>query len=627
MLEHYRDDDEKRNAARFVIVNMVGATGSDKSVEDACDEFYEKYDSLMRIHGYDSLSAIFDYGKMSVWDKQVDSLWADYEAQHKAELMHEQVSDIETLSAEYVIGEIDMACEAWKENVHARGCSWDEFCEYVLPYRRKNGVIADDARKRLRERHRGRYFVDESKDIMAEVDSLMSEYRHVTHSGFAGMSIPVLSVGVMERLRHGLCEQRCWMNTMILSSMGMACATDFVPVWGNRNNSHTWNVVIRNGESYAFESFWDEDRWKYKRIYNNRECDSVWGVYRLPKVYRRTFKRYREGPMADESVDVADIPLFFRDERKKDVSKEYFETTDVMLNVEIGDKTVKYVYLCVLNYGGWSAVQWGKLREDGKVIFEDMGRGIVYMPMYCRNGMMLACGNPIIVNAKGEVESVRAETERERVTVSHYTGALGYVKSKVTHGDVTGSLLVDENGDSMCVLPDGWELKSVSVDTKCKKVTRRVTMVLPRGVLALGRLEFHSKADGEMRKIEGVKVVSNVAKTSNGERVCNVLDESSSTGYCGKIEGGKVEFDLGGKYIVEKVVVCPYLHSGFNAGVEYELCYWDGRWRSVDRKTGGGVIEFENAPKGALLIVRPSENTGRMGFRPFRYVNGEVEWW
>ena len=75
MLEHYRDDDEKRNAARFVIVNMVGATGSDKSVEDACDEFYEKYDSLMRIHGYDSLSAIFDYGKMSVWDKQVDSLW------------------------------------------------------------------------------------------------------------------------------------------------------------------------------------------------------------------------------------------------------------------------------------------------------------------------------------------------------------------------------------------------------------------------------------------------------------------------------------------------------------------------------------------------------------------------
>ena len=83
----------------------------------------------------------------------------------------------------------------------------------------------------------------------------MCEYSHITHSGFAGMSIPVLSPLAMERLRHGLCEQRCWFNTILLSSLGMASATDFVPAWGNRNNSHTWNVVTLIPQHYNLTLF------------------------------------------------------------------------------------------------------------------------------------------------------------------------------------------------------------------------------------------------------------------------------------------------------------------------------------------------------------------------------------
>ncbi len=52
----------------------------------------------------------------------------------------------------------------------------------------------------------------------------------------------------------------------------------FRSVWGNRNGGHSWNVIIVNGESYAFEAFWDDDRWKYKRIYNNKSYDSFWEV-------------------------------------------------------------------------------------------------------------------------------------------------------------------------------------------------------------------------------------------------------------------------------------------------------------------------------------------------------------
>jgi len=49
--------------------------------------------------------------------------------------------DIETISAEKLINEIDLAFQAWQENVYSKNCSFDEFCEYILPYRRMNGTI------------------------------------------------------------------------------------------------------------------------------------------------------------------------------------------------------------------------------------------------------------------------------------------------------------------------------------------------------------------------------------------------------------------------------------------------------------------------------------------------------
>lgn len=104
---------------------------------------------------------------------------------------------------------------------------------------------------------------------------------------------------------------------MLFSSLGMAAAMDFVPGWANRNGSHSWNVLIVNGVSYPFEPFWDTDRWKYKRIYNNKTFDEAWGRFRLSKVFRRTYGAYMDAILKDTQMDIEDIPEVFRDVRKK----------------------------------------------------------------------------------------------------------------------------------------------------------------------------------------------------------------------------------------------------------------------------------------------------------------------
>ena len=80
-------------------------------------------------------------------------------------------------------------------------------------------------------------------------------------------------------------------------------------------------MIIVYGESYAFDAFWDDDRWKYKRIYNNKSYDSFWGKFRLPKVYRKTFSNHTEGPLSDKKVAREDIPPLFLNEKKTETGK------------------------------------------------------------------------------------------------------------------------------------------------------------------------------------------------------------------------------------------------------------------------------------------------------------------
>ena len=243
VLTHYRDSGLKQEAARFLISNMPGCQGTDSL---SLERFQSVYDA------YDAISRASDYRTDKAWGERIDSLSERCVHQFG---MPATVKDLQHVKADYLIREIDRSFQAWQRNVYAKDASFEDFCEYVLPYRRLNGLVADAARDTFYHRHGGEYYAEEGKDWLDETDSLLHEYRHLTHSGFHGTRIPIQCAATFELLRHGLCMHRCWYNSLLLSSLGMPVAIDFVPAWGNRNNSHTWNVVLVDGKSYAFEAF------------------------------------------------------------------------------------------------------------------------------------------------------------------------------------------------------------------------------------------------------------------------------------------------------------------------------------------------------------------------------------
>ena len=429
-------------------------------------------------------------------------------------------------------------------------------------------------------------------------------------------------------MRRGLCAQRCCYNSLLLSSLGIPVAIDFVPAWGNRNNSHTWNVVLIDGESHAFEAFWDNDRWKYKRIYNNRDDDELWGRFRLPKVYRYTYSNHIEGPLADVEVDKADIPELFRSVKKVDVSSEYFETADVTVELTgEAPQGVKYAYLAVFGYQDWHPVQWAKI-ENGRAVFREMGKDMVYLPVYYKRGGLLPAAEPFRLRNDGTVEKLSGNEETEEVAVRMVTGAPAYDQNREYLGCMKGSrivgLLDGKSEEELCRWTDSLALEPVVRKVSARLPYRFVRLLLPSDSIALGELSFYT----EEGRIGNVRIITPMRATGRNEVPGMITDGLGATGYRGRVAERLVDIDLGKEYMVSHIGMTSYLKTQLFCPDEFELRYWNNGWKTVERKQADnkGYLVFEKVPRGALLMLKNCRWKGKTAERIFTYEKGDVKW-
>lgn len=618
VLEHYKDSGLKYNAACFLIENMPGAYSVDPQIIDVCDSFYKAYDVLGKKYNYETTNE---------WGEQVDSLWKDFSSKHKAQC-DKVVQDVQKITASQMIDNIDFAFKSWKENIYTRNCSFEDFCEYILPYRRQNGLIIDDSRQIMYERNRGKYFVKRDTTCLADVDSLLYAHRHLTHSLFWGTRIPVYDAKTFEKLRHGLCAQRCWYNSLLFSSLGMAVAIDFVPAWGNRNNSHSWNVLIVDDKIYPFDAFWEADRWKYKRLYSNTGNDRWWGKFRLPKVFRYTYSNHIEGPLADSKMNREDIPELFRNIKMKDVSADYFEATDVTVSL-IGDTKVEaeYAYLSVFNNQKWCPVQWGRV-ENGKVTFKAMGKDIIYMPVLYKKGRVQQVGAPFLLTVDGEIETLEKGNKTETVVLRLITGAsyydqktwyAGYMNNTTIWGIKNGK---DE--EKISRFPWWMPLQRTSLKIETEPPYRMIRLKLPSDSIVLGDIAFYT----DQGRIENVTLATTLCASYPNEVPEMLIDGIGATGFRGKSSVRYVDFDLGKEYAISKIIVSPYLRSALSCMEYFELLYWKNGWQSLGIKRGtDDCLQFDKVPQGALLMLKSRESKARNVERIFRYKDGEARWY
>jgi hypothetical protein len=366
VLDHYQQqgDPLKLEAAQFLVANM---DGHGYIVHGFFDEQGNEIEfDALEYASYKEALAAFDA-------LEAEHGTIDYERKRFE-------PDLETITAEFLIENIDLAFQAWREKPWAAPITFEAFCEYILPYRGSNEPL-DAWRPACRKRlaHLTSELAD-PEDLQAAGRAVRTEagrwvgfselyYLHPTDQGFTEM----LAAG------QGRCEDISNMLSYAFRANAVMSATDYTPFWADRDNNHAWEVLL-------------DSAGRGRAGLSNRAA----------KIYRKTFSIQRDSLGAVKTED-EQVPRWLARRNYRDVTSQYMETTDVTVRLTV-DRPVdtRFAYLCVFNGGEWQAIHWSRIEGD-RAVFADMGRSIAYLPAYYLDEELVPAAEPFILTTEGEV--------------------------------------------------------------------------------------------------------------------------------------------------------------------------------------------------------------------------------
>ena len=366
-------DNKKLEALYFLIRNME-------------DKSYIKYSVVDKKGNPINFNPLIykNYKEMSnVWFKLVKERGAHH-------IKSEEIKDIYTITADFLIENIELAFKAWKEKAWANSYDFKEFLEYILPYRGSNEPL-EHWRKYFFNRYvkLEKQMKDRTDPVEATIminSSLMKWFRfddiyyeHPTDQGLKEML----------KSKRGRCEDMTNLAIYALRANGVAVVSDFTPFWAISNNNHAWNAVITRDKKVV----------PFMGGLKNPYDYSI--TSRVAKVYRKTFSiNHNSLPfkIADDMIP----NRYLKVKSMIDVTPSY--TTVSNLSIKLKDKrNNKYAYLCVFNTGNWEAVGYGKI-ENGFAKFKNVGNNnIVYMISIFNKKKLIPVTYPFILKSDGNM--------------------------------------------------------------------------------------------------------------------------------------------------------------------------------------------------------------------------------
>jgi hypothetical protein len=295
--------------------------------------------------------------------------------------------DSEVIQASFLIKNIELAYQSWKQNPWSSSYDFKTFCEYILPYRSLTEPL---------ENWRSEYqslYEKNAVDLVDNTDPVELCSKIITstkHFDFVARRFdPKSLLGPAELLfwRQGNCPDLANVALFASRSLGIAVTFDFTPHYAASSNRHYWNSVIDNkGVHIPFNGNQD-----LPYIYNANSK-------RLGKVFRSTFSQQKQSLAS--LLPENEIPdEFLKSKSILDVTSEYVPVSNVNYTFNTA-VTLQIGYINVFNRGSWNTIDWTKITNK-KATFNNMGRNIVYLPGLFIAGKKIFEKYPLLLDAKG----------------------------------------------------------------------------------------------------------------------------------------------------------------------------------------------------------------------------------
>lgn len=613
VLTHYANDSLKLEAAKFLIRNMPGHYSYADTA--AINSYAVAMDSVI-----ESMANEKDF---NIIRDSIDQL-----AKRMGIGTLQKVQDCQIITADYLIQNIDTAFYDWQQGPWAKHICFEDFCEWILPYKVEELQPLDNWRSRLKDFCSDRLsdldYCDQLRNsplAAARVlnGNLADSFRPVT-----GLSVHYANVPMESRahLPFGGCNDYANMAATILRSHGIPVIVDFTPQWAKRSLGHAWNVL-----------FSDDGR----MIQFGGICSRLGELHKyeekMPKVYRYTYSSNPELVELNKSENY--VPTVFRNIFIHDVTKETIQCCDVTLKIDktrIGES--RYAYLFVFDNHDWIPVAFGKIKA-GRASFKNMGKNVMYLPAIYRGGRMEPISEPFVLKYDGTIRAIISDTcEEQEMTFDRKYPVMEYSYTyipRLKDGEFQASN--DANFKKYYVVHRIQEGKAsgqhVNIPDSIPPCRYwRYTNNRYSTFCSIAEVMFYAK--GDTTRLLGQVIGSDGSWYNNPEHLKEtVFDGNTLTSFdAPRGEGCWAGLDLGKPMKVDHLIY--YGRGDGNSveiGDEYELLYWkDGQWNSLGKQKAKQLyVKYKDVPTKGLYLLR--DNTKGLDERIFTYENGRQVWW
>lgn len=627
VLEYYKGKDElKFAAACFLISNMpYHKSKTQQILPSYYFRHFNKIDSICRV---DSGATKNDSLKRQL-AHTFDSTPPPSEVSAK--------TDIEILTSTYLIDNIECAFDEWKRSPLLSTLSFDEFKEWVLPYRTVDESIVDNKRL-LKSVIYDRIALNGMDDIRKPIDCYQKYVRlqktmnaYITSKHHVGLFDPFIPAFKMDC--HNLAARTC----NYFRACGIPVVYEFTPQWPDKDSRHYW--CASPDSNHVLQP--------YTPPYNNLREDWDESLKYVGKVYQRTFGAMKNTPYFLKNINEV-VPSVFDIATIKDVTERYHPCQTLTLPIK-GKLQNNLAYLSFFNTEGKLVpVAWGEINKSKcTVIFHQVPINILFFPSYCSDeGDVLSFDKPFILKRDtitGHVVRDEFVCDTHRKCSMHLLRkypqkkSLAACRQNLQGAHLLGAAQWDGPYDTLLVI------KGVPgphwIEYRFNNFRKyRYYRFSPRDKLPMdiAEFEFLGKKDGKHKYSTPTKlpVFSLASGTVESDEYQKVEGSPMKTGslYANFFDGnpetytrwGYLGMDFKSPVCISRIRLLPRTAMNIiEIGQQYQLLYFkDDKW--IEHKTlitEYNYLDIDSVPSGTVYWIR-NLNKGKEEL-PFFYRGGK----
>lgn len=577
VLKHYQNSPEKLAATHFLIQNMPYYYEYDGQQLDTVRSIIKEALKEKRVFGVKSL--IIRDQKIKMNQDVFQTLKKKY--------------DVQSITANYLIQNIDLAFKVWKERPWNKNLCFEDFCELILPYRIANEKLSD-----WRNTYYNKYapLLDslyKGNDVIEACNTLV---RILKKEGFyynAQFKIPHLDALFLMENRAGYCRESCDISLYVMRAVGIPVATDQMVYSPEYQGGHSWNVV--RDTTGRFIPFLYTD---YEASRDMKDDGRKKG-----KITRNCFGLQKNRLLISKA-----IPVTFRNPFSKDVTDNYFGKNKIVVSLDEYNKN-EVVFLGVFHKGSWIPLDFA-ITSNSQAVFKNIEPNLIYQPFVEQDGIQQPIGYPFLFMKEGVQYFTPDTTTLENIIIKRKYPLRDYI-ARAMNTNVRGARI--ECSDNPATVNTKLLYKindSIITDrniiTFDAPVKGRYIHIIsaPDKPIDMAELSIYENVQDSIPVL--MKLIREIKPVHTNKRfaINNITDGDPLTSFISNDSTSYITYDLEKSIKINKLMFIPRNDGNFIwQGDTYELFYRSNseKWKSLGKQTATSSELHYQVPRNALF--------------------------